>query len=86
MSSTGIFCLDGNGAGELLSSSEDVDDVSVDETTRGERDGADEVGEVSEADSDRVFDSVEGVVRRKGPFVCRLSAIIEDLANKDIFE
>jgi hypothetical protein len=32
----------------------------------GERDGADEVTEVSESDNIGTFDSVEGVVRRKG--------------------
>ena len=35
----------------------------------GGRDGTEEVGEVTESANDRVFDSVEGVVRRKGPFV-----------------
>jgi hypothetical protein len=86
VSSTGISCLGRNGAGESISSSDVVEDVLVEETIEGGRDGNDEVGEVPESASDRVFDSVEGVVRRKGPLVCRFRAIIDDLANKDISE
>ena len=58
-------------------------EVAVDRT-EGDRDGGVEVGDVAEPDIDCIFDSVEGVVRRKGPFVRRLRAKIEELPLEDI--
>jgi hypothetical protein len=62
---------------------EDVVEVSVDRT-EGDRDGDGEVADIAEPDIDCTFDTVEGVVRRKGPFVRRLRAKIEELPFEDI--
>ena len=82
VSSTGTSCFDERL--NELSSSSDVVDVSVVDRTEGERDGADDVADVSESDSDCILCSVDGVVRRKGPFVRRLRAMIEGNALDDI--
>jgi hypothetical protein len=60
-----------------------VVEVSESERIDGDREGAEEEAEVSESES-WGFDSVEGVVRRKGPFVRRRRAIIDDRCKADI--
>src|SRR5271154_7517029 len=81
VSSTGRSVLT-RGEGWVESSSEVVE-VSESERIEGEREGSGEDAEVSESEC-WGFDSVEGVVKRKGPFVRRRRAMIDDLWREDI--
>ena len=66
-----------------VESSSEVVEVSESERIEGEREGSGEDAEVSESEC-WGFDSVEGVVKRKGPFVRRRRAMIDDLWREDI--
>jgi hypothetical protein len=62
------------------SSSDDVE-LSSEEKAEGEE-GAEEESEVSESERERRLLSVDGVVSLKGPFVLRLRAMIDDIAEE----
>ena len=82
VSSTGRSAVLTRGDGCVESSSEVVE-VSESERIDGDREGSREDAEVSESEC-WGFDSVEGVVKRKGPFVRRRRAMIDDLWREGI--
>jgi hypothetical protein len=68
-------------AGGMLSrSSSEVVELSFEARFEGEE-GAGEESEVSESERERRLLSVDGVVSRKGPFVFRLRAMIDDIVD-----
>jgi hypothetical protein len=68
--------------GMVSSSSSEVVELSSEERFEGEE-GAEEESEDSESEREGRLLSVEGVVSLNGPFVLRLRAMIDDIAEED---